>query len=104
MGHFTTSVAVMQKAVNDIVAAKQLIDKQLSEICGAAEGTIKGWQGSGGNTLRVLMGRYDGHARSLQSAIDAFQMMLADQAKQYGINDEDASVTLRTAAGGLKML
>ncbi len=103
MGHFKTSIAVMQKAVNDIVSAKQSIDKQVNDIGGTAEGTIKGWQGGGGTTLRTLMAGYDVHARSLQTAINTFQTMLGEQAKEYGVNDEDARSTLTTAGGGLKM-
>jgi uncharacterized protein YukE len=103
MGHFKTSVAVMQKAVNDILSSKDLIDRQINDVGGTSESTIKGWQGHGGATLRTLMVHYDNHARSLQSAINVFQTMLGEQAKEYGINDEDAGASLTTAGGGLKM-
>lgn len=103
MGHFKTSVPVMQKAVNDLVTAKESIDRQISGIGATSEGTIRGWQGAGGTTLRALMVSYDSHAKSLQTAINTFQGMLGEQAKTYGINDEDAGTALITAGGGLKM-
>ena len=103
MGNFKTSVAVMHRAVSDIVTAKDAIDRQITDIGGAAEGTLKGWQGAGGTTLRTLMTSYDAHARSLQTAINTFQAMLGEQAKAYGINDEDAGSALLTAGSGLRM-
>lgn len=103
MGSFRTSVAVMQQAAGSIVTAKDAIDRQVIGIGGAAEGTLRGWQGAGGNTLRSLMAAYDQHARSLQTAIDAFQVMLGEQAKAYGITDDDAGSSLIAAGGGLRM-
>lgn len=103
MGTFSTSVDVMQQAVNDMAAAKSAIDRQITEIGTTAEGTLKSWKGNGGNTLRTLMAGYDRHARALQKAIATFESMLAEQAKVYGIEDENAGTALLGAGGGLRM-
>ena len=103
MGTFSTSVTVMQQAVSDMAAAKSTIDRQISEISVTAEGTLRSWKGNGGNTLRALMTGYDRHARALQKAIATFETMLAEQAKVYGIEDDNAGTTLLGAGGGLRM-
>ena len=103
MGTFSTSVAVMQQAVTDMAVAKSTIDRQINEIGVTAEGTLKSWKGNGGNTLRTLMAGYDRHARALQKAIATFETMLAEQARVYGIEDDNAGSTLLGAGGALRM-
>ncbi len=103
MGHFETTISTMQKAVNDINTAKAAINKQIVSIGGTAEGTIKSWQGAGGDTLRALMVRYDNSARALQTAIATFEAMVDEQARTYGINDTDQSTLLTQAGGNLQM-
>ena len=103
MGTFATSVTVMQQAVNDMTAARSTIDRQITEIGVTAESTLKSWKGNGGNTLRTLMAGYDRHSRALQKAIVTFESMLAEQARAYGIEDDNAGAALLHAGGGLRM-
>ncbi len=103
MGTFRTSVAVMQQAVGDLATARDTIKGQLTAISTTTEHTLSGWQGAGGTGLRALMIRYDEHARALQTAVDAFQTMLADQARLYGVNDENAAAAISSVGAGLQM-
>lgn len=103
MGTFSTDIVTMQQAVNDMAVARSTIERQITEVGVTAEGTLKSWKGNGGNTLRTLMAGYDRHARALQKAIATFEAMLAEQAKVYGIDDENAGSTLLGAGGGLRM-
>jgi WXG100 family type VII secretion target len=103
MGEFATSVPTMQKAVQDIAAAKALVDSRLSMITTTAEGTLTTWRGAGGDALRSLMLRYDASARELQRAIDGFRELLDQQAAQYGVTDSDATEALAAAGTGLRM-
>lgn len=103
MGHFQTSSQTMRSAVNAIAATKAVVDRQIAAVGATAVGTGAGWRGSGGETLRALMARYDESGRKLQTAIGAFEELLAGQAADYGITDAAASQILTSAGGGLRM-
>ena len=103
MGHFQTSSQTMQSAVNAIAATKAVVNSQIAAVGMTAASTSAAWRGSGGETLRALMSRYDESGRKLQSAIGAFEELLAAQAAEYGITDADASQILTSAGGGLRM-
>lgn len=103
MGAFSTSVTVMQRAVDDMAAARSTVERQINEVGVTAEGTLRSWKGNGGNTLRQLMTGYDRHARNLQKALATFEEMLAEQARVYGIDDDNAGAALLGAGGGLRM-
>jgi hypothetical protein len=103
MGHFQTSSQTMQSAVNAIATTKAVVDRQIAAVGVTAAGTSGAWRGSGGETLRALVARYDESARKLQTAIGVFEELLAGQAVEYGITDADASQILTSAGGGLRM-
>ncbi len=103
MGTFSTSITVMQRAVDDMAVARSAVERQINEVGVAAEGTLKSWKGNGGHTLRTLMAGYDRHARALQKAVATFEVMLADQARAYGVDDDNAGTILLGAGGGLRM-